>query len=122
MIMSEHNLNFYIKLTSLDINLRISALTIVLSATMNLFALLQVLFTLNVLAASNITYSTKGSQIQYPVTLNGINLLSASAAELAGALSAGIVTTTQLVNAYIARIEANDHQGRAIQLNHSSLI
>ncbi|KAL1634239.1 hypothetical protein SLS58_010783 [Diplodia intermedia] len=47
----------------------------------------------------------------YPVFLNGINLLSASAAEIATALSTGNTTSLQLVDAYIARIEANNHQG-----------
>ncbi|KAF2621872.1 amidase signature enzyme [Macroventuria anomochaeta] len=55
---------------------------------------------------------------QYPVTISGINLLSASAEEVAAALEAGNVTTLQLVDAYIARIEANDHQG----LNLRSMI
>ncbi|OMP86695.1 Glutamyl-tRNA(Gln) amidotransferase subunit A [Diplodia seriata] len=46
----------------------------------------------------------------YPVFLKGINLLSASAAEIATALSIGNTTSLQLVDAYIARIEANNHQ------------
>ncbi|KAK7742401.1 hypothetical protein SLS53_004547 [Cytospora paraplurivora] len=61
--------------------------------------------------AANLTYSTKGSNVSYPVTLNGINLLSATGQEIAEALASKTVTTLDLVNAYIARQEANDHQG-----------
>jgi predicted aspartyl protease len=78
---------------------------------MRLLGLLHASFAAVALAVSNTTFSTKGSTIQYPVTVNGINLLSASAAEIVTALESGVVTTLQLVDAYIARIEANDHQG-----------
>ena len=61
--------------------------------------------------AEDIVYSTKGSDVQYPVSINGVNLLSATTHELSSALEEGRVTTTQLVQAYIARAKANDHQG-----------
>lgn len=62
--------------------------------------------------------STKGSSVSYPVSLNGIDLLSASAADISTTLSAGNITSLELVDAYIARIEANDRQGK----NHVTLL
>jgi hypothetical protein len=76
-------------------------------------ALLYASFATIASAAGNVTYSTKGSTIQYPTNVNGIDLLSASAANVVAALTAGTVTTAQLVDAYIARIEANDHKGKS---------
>lgn len=61
---------------------------------------------------SNITYSSKGATKDYPVTVNGIHLLTASAKELSAALAAGTVTSVQLVDAYFARIAANNHEGK----------
>ncbi|KDN59835.1 putative glutamyl-tRNA(Gln) amidotransferase subunit A [Colletotrichum sublineola] len=60
-------------------------------------------------------YSTKGSTISYPVTVNGIHLLAASARDIAEALNQQHVTSEQLVDAYIARIEANDRTGLNLQ-------
>lgn len=69
-------------------------------------------FLASVVAATvNITYSTKGSTVKYPVSINGINLLSATAEQLSQALNDSRVTTLQLVDAYLARLEANDQQG-----------
>ena len=61
--------------------------------------------------STNITYSTKGASISYPVSLNGINLLSASMQDVSFALSKGTVTTLELVDAYSARQKALDHCG-----------
>lgn len=60
---------------------------------------------------TNITYSTKGADTSYPVSLNGLNLLSASMQDVSLALSNGTVTTVQLVDAYLARQKALDHRG-----------
>ncbi|GAA5850323.1 hypothetical protein JCM8547_001831 [Rhodosporidiobolus lusitaniae] len=60
-------------------------------------------------------YSTKGastdSLVSYPVTLGGLNLLAASAKEVADALDEGKFTSVGLVEAYLARIAANDKSG-----------
>ncbi|GAA6041361.1 hypothetical protein JCM8097_007685 [Rhodosporidiobolus ruineniae] len=72
----------------------------------------------NTSAAGALTYSTKGSNVSYPVTLGGVSLLTASAKELAEALDAGKFTSVQLVEAYLDRISANDKQG----LNLHSII
>lgn len=61
--------------------------------------------------STKITYSTKGANISYPVSLNGIDLLSASMQDVSFALSNGTVTTLELVDAYIARQKALDHRG-----------
>ncbi|RFU32807.1 hypothetical protein B7463_g3586, partial [Scytalidium lignicola] len=61
--------------------------------------------------AQNVIYSDRGSTIQYPVSINGIHLLSATAEDLTHALANNTITTLQLVDAYISRLEANDHQG-----------
>ncbi|GAA5893523.1 hypothetical protein JCM6882_007843 [Rhodosporidiobolus microsporus] len=55
--------------------------------------------------------STKGSNVSYPVTLGGVNLLSASAKVIADALDAGKFSSADLVEAYLQRIKANDRQG-----------
>ncbi|RDW75523.1 hypothetical protein BP6252_06665 [Coleophoma cylindrospora] len=85
---------------------------------MRLSIFLSFLATVSTAAAQNITYSEKGSNVSYPVTVNGINLLHTTGEELAAALSNGTVTTLQLVDAYIDRIIANDRQG----LNLRSII
>ncbi|KAK1957486.1 amidase signature enzyme [Colletotrichum sublineola] len=66
-------------------------------------------------ASAAMDYSTKGSTISYPVTVNGIHLLAASARDIAEALNQQHVTSEQLVDAYIARIEANDRTGLNLQ-------
>lgn len=62
-------------------------------------------------SSTKIKYSTKGSNISYPVSLNGINLLSASMQDVSFALSDGTITTLELVDAYIARQKVLDHHG-----------
>lgn len=65
----------------------------------------------NSTGGAEITYSSKGSNVQYPVTLGGVNLLSASALEISSALEAGKFTSVELVDAYLARVDANDRKG-----------
>lgn len=65
----------------------------------------------NSTGGAEITYSSKGSDVQYPVTLGGVNLLSASALEISAALEAGKFTSVELVDAYLARVDANDRKG-----------
>ncbi|KAH7303806.1 amidase signature domain-containing protein [Stachybotrys elegans] len=77
------------------------------------FSHLVVLF--SVLATAEVTLSSKGSSKLYPVTVNGINLKSASAKDIAAALSNGTVTSLELVDAYLKRVDANDRQGLTLR-------
>lgn len=61
--------------------------------------------------STKIKYSTKGANTSYPVSVDGINLLSASMQDVSFALSNGAVTTLELVDAYVARQKALDHRG-----------
>ena len=58
------------------------------------------------------SFSTKGSTKPYPVSLNGIHLLAASAKTISAALANGTLTSLDLVDAYIQRLAANDHEGK----------
>lgn len=81
---------------------------------MHAISLLSILLLGAVLAlgsSTKIEYSIKGANTSYPVSLNGINLLSASMQDVSSALSNGTVTTLELVDAYVARQKALDHRG-----------
>ncbi|PVH95468.1 amidase signature enzyme [Periconia macrospinosa] len=67
------------------------------------------------LVAAETTFSTKGSTKSYPVSLNGIDLLTASAKTISSALANGTVTSLDLVDAYIQRLAANDHEGLTLR-------
>ncbi|KAK6221701.1 Amidase [Colletotrichum tabaci] len=49
--------------------------------------------------------------LYYPTTLGSLNLLEASAKDVSDALASGNVTSGALVKAYLARIEAHNHEG-----------
>lgn len=61
--------------------------------------------------SNDITYSSKGSNVSYPTSLGGVNLLSATAYEVAQGLENGVFTSAELVTAYLQRIAANDVEG-----------
>ncbi|KAH6661790.1 amidase signature domain-containing protein [Plectosphaerella plurivora] len=65
-----------------------------------------------VLAITAAAWPTNDS---YPRTLGPLNLLHASAKDVSVALNSGSVTSRGLVEAYLARIEAHNHQG--LELN-----
>ena len=61
-------------------------------------------------SSTKIKYSTKGANVFYTVSLNGINLLSASMQDVSFALPNGTVTSLELVSAYVARQKVLDHR------------
>lgn len=79
--------------------------------------LIRLLVLASALAVAEVTSSIKGSNISYPVSLNGIHLKTASAKLIATALENGTIKSLDLVDAYLQRLAANDQKGNRTTLS-----
>lgn len=83
--------------------------------------LFSILLGVSALAARVHCGGNSNSTSYYPTTLGSLNLLEASAKDVSDALASGKVTSGALVKAYLARIEAHNHKGRAQLVHHKNI-